>query len=153
MIYFAIVTGCFFIVGLGVFIFSQLKKVRVKKEQQQTILDRHLQEHNERQKYVSSSINILTKALEAGQIEVVEASIRLKVLVDQLKPAVEQNSFPVIEQIFAKTQHIPKLKEWKALDKKQRKKFTQDISLIEHKYADEVKVEVKQIAQMMSQRA
>ena len=152
MIYFAIVTGTLIIIALSVFIYRHLKTASDKKFAQQKIVEQHLKEHNERQEYVSSSINIIVKAVDTAQIEVVEASIRLKVLVDQLRPNLPENSFPVMEQVFEKTKHIPKLKDWKALEKKQRKQFSKDLMSLETKHFEAVKAEVKELAQMMSQR-
>jgi len=109
-------------------------------------------EHDERQEYVSSSIDIIVKALASGQIEVVEASIRLKMLVDQLRPNIAENSFPVIELVFAETGHIPKLKEWKALDKKLRKEYTRKMNNVEKQYGDQVKVEAQHLGELMALR-
>ncbi|EPJ46849.1 MAG: hypothetical protein OFPII_17100 [Osedax symbiont Rs1] len=152
MIYFAIGSGCLVIVGLIIYILSSFKTARLKKEQQQQVIEEHLKEHNERQEYVTSSINIITKALGTEQIEVVEASIRLKMLTDQLRPNLAENSLPNIEQVFAKTQHIPKLKDWKSLEKKQRKLYSKEINVVENQYRDAVKEEVKVLMTMMEQR-
>jgi len=152
MIYFAIFTGCLFIVALSVFIYRHLKAESAKKKAQQEIVEKHLQEHKERQQYVTSSINIIIKALASDQIEVVEASIRLKMLVDQLKPNLVENSFPVMEEVFDKTKHIPKLKKWKALDKKQRKIYSKDLISLEAKHAQAVKEEVKVLESIMAER-
>jgi len=153
MIYFAIFTGCLFIVALSVYIYRHFKTQNDQKKAQQAIVEQHLKEHDERQEYVTSSINIIVKALASEQIEVVEASIRLKMLVDQLKPNLPESSFPVMQEVFEKTKHIPKLKDWKALDKKQRKIFTKDLMSLEMKHAQAVKEEVKVLAQMMGERA
>jgi hypothetical protein len=153
MIYFAIFTGCLFIVALSVFICRHLKAESAKKKAQQEVVEKHLKEHQERQQYVTSSIDIIIKALASDQIEVVEASIRLKMLVDQLKPNLVENSFPVMEEVFDKTKHIPKLKEWKALDKKQRKIYSKDLISLEAKHAQAVKEEVKVLESMMAERA
>ncbi len=152
MIYFAIVSGCLVIVGLTIYILSSLKADRLKKEQQQKIIEEHLKEHNSRQEYVTSSINIITKALGTEQIEVVEASIRLKMLTDQLRPNLVENSLPNIEQVFEKTRHIPKLKDWKSLEKKQRKLYSKEINVVENQYSDAVKEEVKVLITLMEQR-
>jgi hypothetical protein len=152
MIYLSIVTGLFFIIALSLYIYRHLKSAREKQLIQQEILDKHLKEHQERQEYVSSSINIIVSALASGQIEVVEASIRLKVLVDQLRPNIAENSFPNIELVFEKTKHIPKLKAWKSLDKQHRKQFSKDMNELELDFAERVKVEVKQLGDMMEQR-
>jgi len=153
MIYFAIFTGCLFIVALSVYIYRHFKTQNDQKKAQQAIVEQHLKEYDERQEYVTSSINIIVKALASEQIEVVEASIRLKMLVDQLKPNLPESSFPVMQEVFEKTKHIPKLKDWKALDKKQRKIFTKDLMSLEMKHAQAVKEEVKVLAQMMGERA
>ena len=152
MIYFAIATGCLFVIALSVFIYRTLSVAKDKKIAQQQIVQQHIDEHRERQEYVSSSINIIVKALATKQIEVVEASIRLKVLVDQLRPNLPENSFPVMEQLFLKTQHIPKLKAWKALDKKQRKQFTKEMNLLETEASQAVRAEVIMLGEMMEQR-
>lgn len=152
MIYFAIFTGCLLIVVLSMYIYRTLSAEKQRKQEQQAILDKHLKEHQEQQEYVSSSINIIVKSLATGQIEVVEASIRLKVLVDQLRPNLEQDLFPVMESIFEATKHIPKLKKWKALSKHERKEFTKVMDKLEAKHADQVKAEVKVLGELMAQR-
>jgi len=153
MIYFAIFTGVLMVIGLSVYIYSHLKNARQAKIEQQQILDQHMKEHEERQQYVSDSINIIIKALESDQVGIIEASIRLKVLVDQLKPIFAENSLPNIEQVFERTQHIPKLKQWKALEKQQRKEFTQEMDAIEAQYSEQVKLEVTHLSEMMVTRA
>jgi hypothetical protein len=153
MIYFAIATGCLLIVVLGLYIYRTLSAQKERQQAQKEILDKHLKEHQEQQEYVTSSINIIIKALETSQIEVVEASIRLKVLVDQLRPNLEQADFPVMESVFEATKDIPKLKAWKALTKQERKNFTKKINTLEVKHAEDVKAEVKQLGELMAKRA
>jgi hypothetical protein len=152
MIYIAIFTGCLLIVALSFYIYSNLKKAKQKALQQQLVIEQHLQEHQDRQTYVSDSINIITKALATDQIEVIEASIRLKVLVDQLRPTLPENSFTAMERVFNETQHIPKLKDWKALDKLQRKQYTKDMNQLDKELSEPVKEEVKLLVKMMEQR-
>ena len=152
MIYIAIFTGCLLIVALSFYIYSNLKKAKQKALQQQLVIEQHLQEHQDRQAYVSDSINIITKALATDQIEVIEASIRLKVLVDQLRPTLPENSFTAMERVFNETQHIPKLKDWKALDKLQRKQYTKDMNQLDKELSEPVKEEVKLLVKMMEQR-
>jgi hypothetical protein len=152
MIYIAIFTGCLLIVALSFYIYSNLKKAKQKALQQQLVIEQHLKEHQDRQAYVSDSINIITKALATDQIEVIEASIRLKVLVDQLRPTLPENSFTAMERIFNETQHIPKLKDWKALDKLQRKQYTKDMNQLDKDLSELVKEEVKLLVKMMEQR-
>ncbi|MCJ8337891.1 MAG: DUF2489 domain-containing protein [Pseudomonadales bacterium] len=152
MIYFAIFSGCLFILALSFYIYRTLKTASAQKSRQQTIIQQHIAQHDERQEYVSSSIDIIVKALACGQIEVVEAGIRLKVLIDQLRPNIAENSFPMIELIFAETGHIPKLKEWKALDKKQRKEYTRKMNKVEQQHGDQLKEEVQRLGELMVQR-
>jgi hypothetical protein len=152
MIYFAIFTGCLMVIGLSIYIYGHLNNAKQEKAKQQLLIEQHLQEHNERQQYVTDSIDIIIKALHSEQVGIIEASIRLKVLVDQLKPMFAENSLPVIEQVFSKTQHIPKLKEWKALDKQQRKQFTQEMDTIEVQYSEQVKLDTKKLSELMANR-
>ncbi len=152
MIYFAIATGCLLIAVLSIYIYRNLSAQKQRQQEQKKILDQHLKEHQEQQEYVSSSINIIVKALSIGQIEVVEASIRLKVLVDQLRPNLEESSFPVLESVFEATKHIPKLKAWKSLTKQERKKFTKLINELEVEHAGAVKAEVQLLGELMAQR-
>lgn len=152
MIYFAIATGCLLIIALSVYIYRTLNAAREQRLKQQQILDQHLAEHKEQQEYVTSSIRIIVQALGTEQIEVVEASIRLKVLVDQLRPQLAQGQFPVMEEIFQATAHIPKLKAWKALPKQERKKYAKLMLNLEVKHAQAVKDEVKLLAELMGQR-
>ncbi|MEH6444826.1 MAG: DUF2489 domain-containing protein [Oceanospirillaceae bacterium] len=152
MIYLSIVTGLFFIIALSLYIYRHLKNARKEQLRQQKILDTHLEKHQARQEYVSSSINIIVTALAGAQIEVVEASIRLKVLIDQLRPNIAENSFPSIELVFEKTKHIPKLKAWKSLDKQQRKQFSKEMNNLEADFSEQIRAEVKQLGEMMEQR-
>ncbi len=152
MIYFAIFTGCLMVIGLSVYIFSHLNNVKREKAKQQLLIEQHLQEHTERQQYITDSIDIIIKALHSEQVGIIEACIRLKVLVDQLKPMFAENSLASIEQVFAKTQHIPKLKEWKALDKQQRKEFTQEMDAIEAQYSEQVKLDAQKLSELMAAR-
>lgn len=152
MIYIAIFIGCLCIFALSFFIYNILTKAKVKAAEQQKIIAQHLADHQKRQEYVSSSINIIVKAVNTDQIDVVEASIRLKVLVDQLRPNVTENSLVNIEHIFNETKHIPKLKDWKALDKKKRKQYTRDMNTLGSELSAQVKEEVKLLAKIMELR-
>lgn len=153
MINVAIALGLIAIIGLVIYIYrtsSALKKAQA--EQQANLLEQQ-KEQAEKQAYVSDSIRIIVKSLATEQIEVVEAGIRLKVLLDQLQPKLTAEPYDDIEQVFEKTAHIPKLKAWKALTRKERKDFEKEMSDVQKQHQAGVKAAAQEIESLMAQRS
>lgn len=147
-----IVIGGVAIFVLSMYISKKIKQLNKYKAQQQNMLDEQQKKLKERQEYICSSIDIIIKALATEQIEVIEASIRLKVLIDQLQPTLQNANFTAIQAVYEKTQHIPRLKEWKALARKQRRKFEVEMADLEKEYAKSVYQEADALKEAMANR-
>lgn len=139
-IYFLITLGGLMSLFLLVYIYkkyNQLKKLQTAKQEQ---VERLSKAQQEKYTYVLESLKILSQALITDQVGVIEGSIRIKVLIDHHDPSLHQNnSYTVFSDIFKKTEHIPMLKAWKALDKLSKRKYESFMVDIEANRGKEVK--------------
>ena len=133
-----IALGAIAIAFLSIFIYKKyrlLKKSQLEKQEQAARINKVQQE---KYTYVLDSLKILSQALMAGQIGVVEGSIRIKVLIDHLDPEFHsKKAYKIFSDIFIETEHIPILKAWKSLDKRTKRKYEAFMADIEKKRADE----------------
>lgn len=77
---------------------------------------------------VNGSIQILCRAVVAGQVGYVEASIRISALMDQLGlSALEREPFVAFDKMAQAVRHIPILESWKRLPRDQKQKFEREM--------------------------
>ncbi|GAA3921943.1 DUF2489 domain-containing protein [Litoribacillus peritrichatus] len=123
-------TGVLIIAGLGYWAWSLTQKV---KEKEQDIL----KAINEKYGNITESIRVITSAYGDNQIELVEASIRLKVLLDNLPLSdAEKEPYAVFSVVYDKVAHIPTHENWKALKKNEKKQYEKEMKTIEKDYQD-----------------
>src|SRR5690606_22665190 len=73
---------------------------------------------------INKSIQILAKAMQAEELTLTEASIRISVLLDSLDVSDGVRSeFSAFYQLRERTAHIPILTAWKDLNRHQQKEF------------------------------
>lgn len=91
-------------------------------------------------KEINNSIQIICRALLAEQVEYAEASVRISRLLDQLSvEGDERVDCVAFDKMAAAIQHIPMLDEWRALDKKQKREYQQQIAYHEAELGDFLK--------------
>ena len=85
------------------------------------------------------SIAVIASAMKDKQCEYTEGCIRLKQLVEQVEPdLLTQDEFSVIALVFSATEHMPINEQWQQLDKKAKRKFTQQRFALEAEHKDAI---------------
>lgn len=134
-----LVIALIIIAGLAYWAWNLTQQVK-KKEQEM------LDSINERHDNIIDSIRVITSAYEDDQVELVEASIRLKVLLDNLPLAEEEKQpFVVFDVIYEKVGHIPTHENWKALSKKEKFQYEKEMAAIEQEYKELFAAAAKQL--------
>lgn len=152
VIYSLIAIGVIAIIGLSIYIYRQYRFIKTKQAQQREQLARLEAQRQEKYTYVVDSLKILAHALQEEQVGPVEASIRIRSLLDYYDASLHQQAeYQVFDEVFRETEHIPILEAWKALDRKTRRKFERDIEQIEQVRGDAVKAAAKQLLVLLNQ--
>ncbi|WP_445357046.1 DUF2489 domain-containing protein [Microbulbifer sp. ANSA002] len=112
----------------------KLSAAQKKQAEQLAELEQAAQEQRQR---VNDSIQIIARSLLDDGVGLTEASIRIRVLLDALQ--VEESvreEFVAFYTIAEKTSHIPILKEWKALPRKEQFQYELEMAQVEADYKD-----------------
>ncbi|WP_444922350.1 DUF2489 domain-containing protein [Microbulbifer sp. CnH-101-G] len=114
-----------------------------KQAEQLAELEQAAQEQRQR---VNDSIQIIARSLLDDGVGLTEASIRIRVLLDalQVEDSVREE-FVAFYTIAEKTSHIPILKEWKALPRKEQFQYELEMAQVEADYKDFVLDAAKRI--------
>ncbi len=115
------------------FIRHQLAQNKVRQERLAAGEERYAEE---RQKRIDS-INVLLKASNTDELSWVEASIRIKNLLDQL--GIDLSADEDVSAFYILTEntaHIPTHEQWKDLPKAARVKFRNEMDSYEQQYAE-----------------
>ncbi|GAA5523679.1 hypothetical protein Maes01_00228 [Microbulbifer aestuariivivens] len=130
------------VAALVIFILAAIAGFYLRKLQlQQRRQARQLQELEtaaaEQRQRVNNSIQIIARTLLDEGLGLTEAAIRLRVLLDalQVEDSVREE-FVVFYTVADKASHIPILKEWKALSRKEQFKFEKEMASLEVEYRD-----------------
>ncbi|NVK72519.1 DUF2489 domain-containing protein [Marinomonas sp. CT5] len=117
------------------FIRHQLKLNKAREEKIRAGEERF---NEERQKRIDS-IRVLLKAAGTEELNWIEASIRIKHLLDQLSEDFsEHEDISAFYIINEKTQHIPTHSQWSELPKPARMKFRSEMESYESEHADQL---------------
>ncbi|EAQ63183.1 hypothetical protein MED121_07951 [Marinomonas sp. MED121] len=132
---FAIVAGVLIISVLVWVIVRQLKqdgnRKKDMKDAEATLL--------EGRKKRIESIHVLLKVVGSEDLGWMEASIRVKTLLDQLSLDLsEHETIGVFYKVYAQTEHIPTHEGWNNLPKDARRKFRIEMMKCEAQYQDEL---------------
>lgn len=131
----AIISGLMVILILAWVISRQLKLDKKRQhemdEAEKTVL--------EGRKKRIESIQILLKVVGSEDLGWMEASIRIKTLLDQLSIDLsEHETIGVFYKVYAQTEHIPTHEGWNDLPKEARRKFRMEMMKCEARYQDEL---------------
>lgn len=121
----------------------QVRKLKEKREEQQKALEEFNQEQRER---LNNSIQVIAQAILEKQVGLTEGSIRIRVLLDAL--GVNENvkeEFTAFYQLADAAAHIPILKAWKSLPKKDQQRYKQELFQLENIHGDFVLAAAKGI--------
>ncbi|WP_444888848.1 DUF2489 domain-containing protein [Microbulbifer sp. JMSA008] len=112
----------------------KLSAAQKKQAEQLAELEQAAQEQRQR---VNDSIQIIARSLLDDGVGLTEASIRIRVLLDalQVEDSVREE-FVAFYTIAEKTSHIPILKEWKALPRKEQFQYELEMAQVEADYKD-----------------
>ncbi|GAB2877069.1 DUF2489 domain-containing protein [Microbulbifer echini] len=124
----------FFLATLAGYYLRKLAVAQKKQAEQLAELEQAAQEQRQR---VNDSIQIIARSLLDDGVGLTEASIRIRVLLDslQVEDSVREE-FVAFYTIAEKTSHIPILKDWKALPRKEQFQFELEMAKVEVDYKD-----------------
>lgn len=113
---------------------SQVRAMEQRKSQEQEELAKQQVKHEQ---YLQNSIRILSQGIVDKQVTLTEGSIRISVLLDNLKvDDTVKEEFNVFYQLAEATAHIPILDAWKKLSSKERYRFDKERLNAESKFGD-----------------
>lgn len=129
-----VLLGCVGVIAVSLwFIRHQLKLNKAREEKIRAGEDRFFEE---RQKRIDS-IRVLLKTVGTEELNWIEASIRIKHLLDQLSEDLsEHEDISAFYIITDKTQHIPTHEQWGDLPKPAKMKFRLEMDGYEVEYAE-----------------
>ncbi len=132
-----IIVGAILIAALGgvaIYYLLQVKKMEAVKEKQNQELIDFKNSHNN---YLNNSVQVLAQGMIDEQLSLTEGSIRISVLLDNLKISDDdRNQYSAVFQLAEATAHIPILDAWKQLSKNEKKRFEKERANIETTYKE-----------------
>jgi len=128
--------GLLLIAALVVMIVRQLKQLnrqRQLQEENRQRLAQMQQKASEQREYLIDSIRVIARAMsEDDRLTLTEGCIRLKVLLDHLKPEMHLDpDFEIIERHYLATRHIPYLEAWRKLERKEKRRYQREMDELE----------------------
>ena len=135
MLTFLSIAGAIIVLALAMIAWrlqSRVYKMEHAKKQQAAALDTLKDEH---QQYLNNSVQVLAQGLVDDQLSLTEGAIRISVLLGNLTMTEqEKEDYSAFFQLAEATAHIPILNAWKALPKKEKRRFENERLEIEEKY-------------------
>lgn len=135
-------TWLLIIAGLIIFVLAvvagyYVRKLHIAQKEQARQLAEQEQAAKAHRKQVSDSIQILARMLLDDRVSMTEASIRIRVSLDALRVGKSvREEFEAFYTVAKKSSHIPILKEWKKLSRKEQFQFEQEMAQLEAEYRD-----------------
>jgi len=129
-----VLLGCVGVIAVSLwFIRHQLTLNKAREERIRAGEDRYNEERDKR----IDSIRVLLKAVGTEELSWIEASIRIKHLLDQLSEDLsEHEDISAFYIINEKTQHIPTHQQWGELPKSAKMKFRLEMEGYEAEYEE-----------------
>jgi len=139
-VYFLIALNVLIILGLSAYIYRFYQNHKNKKTEAEKKLKALAEEMQQRRLHIIESLQVISQAVANGEAPLTEASIRCKVLLDNLDPQLGQSeAYIVFNEVYELSKHIPKLDGWKALKGPEKLKFMAEIEQIEADYGPRIK--------------
>ena len=112
----------------------QVRLLNEKRKAQKEALEQAGREQRVR---VNKSIQVIAQAITEDQMTLTEGAIRLRVLMDGISISdAHREEFSAFYQLASATEHIPILKDWKALSTKKKMEFDSERERIESDYKE-----------------
>nr|WP_320136157.1 DUF2489 domain-containing protein [uncultured Amphritea sp.] len=138
-LYILIAVNLIIVAGLVVYIVRLLQQQKQKRLEAEVKLQKMAAEVSQHRLHLIESLQVISRAILNEEIPLTEASIRCKVLLDNLDPLLAQSeTYIVFNEIFEQTKHIPRLAAWKALKGPEKLEFTAHMETLESDYNDQV---------------
>jgi hypothetical protein len=132
--------------GYALYLGLQLKRQKSRRNKAEEELRIEF-EYNDKE--ARQSVQIIAKALIQKDISETEAAMRIGFLSQKITANQdEKNLFSVFQQLAEATSHIPILDDWKALEKSEKNRLTQERTAIESKYSDFIKASAEQLTRL-----
>ncbi|AWF81623.1 DUF2489 domain-containing protein [Microbulbifer sp. A4B17] len=132
-----LVVAALIIFSLAVVAGYYLRKLSVAQKKQAEQLAELEQAAEDQRERVNDSIQIIARTLLDDGVGLTEASIRIRVLLDALQVEDKvREEFVAFYTIAEKTGHIPILKDWKELPRKEQFKYELEMAQVEADYKD-----------------
>lgn len=139
VVYGLIVVGLAVSAGALWFIVRLLGEQKARKEENQRRLEEVARKAQEHRAYLVESLQVIAQTLMNDEMSVIEGSIRCRMLLDNLDPQLcRHDDFVVFSEVYEKTRHIPRLKEWKALKTKQKLPHMQLMDEVENEHKEAI---------------
>ncbi len=137
-----IIAGILVCSGLLIFIHRQYRRLTSHRQQEKALQARVDQQ---RQSTIAS-IQVLARTMLAGQVELSEGCIRIKVLLDAIAPELhEDHRFAVFNQLYSEIEHMPTHEARKSVDKRFLFKLDKQRWELENKHKVEILAASKKI--------
>jgi hypothetical protein len=131
-------------VGLAIYIVYLLRQNKLRKQKNTDVSEAYAASALKQRTYLIDSIRIISRGILEEQCPLAEGCIRIKVLLDNLSPQLhQQDKLTVIELVYAKTEHIPMLDEWKSLSSEDKCKYQQELESVEQQHAEAIRAAAK----------
>ncbi|GGK77770.1 DUF2489 domain-containing protein [Amphritea balenae] len=138
-IFILIAVNLFIITGLSLYIWRLLQQQKMKRVQAEEKLQALADEVQQRRSHIVESLQVISRAVINGEVPLTEASIRCKVLLDNLDPQLSNDvTYTVFNEVYELTKHIPRLEAWKGLKGPEKIKYLDEMEAIESQYTDAI---------------
>ena len=105
-----------------------------QRRQQRSLQQAHAQTEQNRIDYIHESVNVIAAAVLDRRCPLTEGCIRTAVLLDNLPLDCDiKHRLSVLFEVYNATRHIPTHSSWQALDRKTRRRFQQEMWVLERR--------------------
>lgn len=125
--------------ALSIYLGFVLKKLKVKKEQDQLKSEIRQRDFDKRQKFLKESIITISRATVQNQCELSEACLRIKKLLENYPEIASEEQFSAIQEMYLEIEEFPFLEERAKLTKQEKFKQDNKRYAIEEKYNKRVR--------------
>lgn len=127
------------IAGLSLYAFVLLRRVRMMQAEQARQEADERAKHNEQRTYLIESLRVISANVIDEDLNLSEATIRCKVLLDALLlPEHKRQPYEILDVVYDKIQHFATHSARKDLPREERRKQDQEREMIESRYQEEL---------------
>lgn len=140
LLYGLLAVGLLIILALAAVAWRLVGQVREQERQRQALLARQQEKTAERTAFVLDSLRILSTHVLEEDLNLSEATIRCKVLIDALElPQDERRSYQVLDTVYERVRHFDTHQARQALPAAERRRQDEEREAIEADYERELK--------------